>query len=333
MLAQELQTGRDAQQGIAQQATERVSRDHEADRGLRDAQVLAGGGMALDVVAVEQRVVGAAIQDQVQLPGQVVDVLNAAVHAARAIGRQSMRRVAGEKHATIAQPLDNPLIEAIGAQPVDLVRNVADDSANALVEFVGAALLLDIGVRRKLPVDAPQVVGLGVHDQLAARIGRRIEVEVTFVGKREIGTDIGDQEAITVAVAGPLHASQAAHFAVDPIARDQILEAHLTRSIAGFRGHADTLSVLGYFGYAMRPQDLGQLAVIQSLEHDLLGAVLRDVDERREAACSREFGRGQLFATHVCAGDVPGDALRGDLVRAAHLVQDLEHVALDAARA
>ena len=136
-----------------------------------------------------------------------------------------------------------------------------------------------------------------------------------------------------MAVAGPLHASQSAHFAVDPIARDQILEAHLTRSIAGFRGHADTLSVLGYFGYAMRPQDLGQVAVIQSLEHDLLGAVLRDVDERREAAFSREFGRGQLFATHVCAGDVPGDALRGDLVRAAHLVQDLEHVALDAARA
>ena len=97
-----------------------------------------------------------------------------------------MRRVAGEEHAADHEALDDALVEAVGAQPVDLVRDVADDRPDPLVERAGAPLGLDVGVRRQLPVDTPDVVRLRMDHELATGVERRVVVEVPLLGQRQL---------------------------------------------------------------------------------------------------------------------------------------------------
>ena len=65
-----------------------------------------------------------------------------------------------------------------------------------------APLGVRICLRRDLPVDAPHAVGLGMEEHLAARVPGRVEVEVPLVRERQLGADIGDQEAVVEGVAG-----------------------------------------------------------------------------------------------------------------------------------
>ena len=60
---------------------------------------------ALGLVAVQQRRVGVALDHRGQLPGEVERVLDAHVAAEAAVGRDDVRRVAGEEHAAVAEPL------------------------------------------------------------------------------------------------------------------------------------------------------------------------------------------------------------------------------------
>jgi hypothetical protein len=67
----------------------------------RVQDVLVGGARALEVVAVEQCIGRVALQHEVELPREVVDVLDSAVRAARAERRHDVRGIAGEDHAAV----------------------------------------------------------------------------------------------------------------------------------------------------------------------------------------------------------------------------------------
>ena len=242
-----------------------------------------------------------------------------------------MRRVAGEEHPANHEPLDDALVEAVGAQPVDLVRDVADDRPDPLVERAGAPLGLDVGVRRQLPVDTPDVVRLRMDHQLPTRIERRVVMEMPLLGQGQLGPDVGDQEPVGVAVAGPRHPDQLAQRAAYPVAGHHVLEAQLDLAFRGLRLHPHTVGVLRDPGDAVRPSHLAQRIGLNPRQHCLFDAVLRDVDEWAEADPLRVHGGADLFVAHVGASDVPGDAFGVDLIGATELVQHLEDVALDQA--
>ena len=60
------------------------------------------------VVAVEQALRRQPAQHQIELPGEVVGILNAAVAAARAERRHLVRGIAGEDHATVPELFQPP---------------------------------------------------------------------------------------------------------------------------------------------------------------------------------------------------------------------------------
>ena len=69
------------------------------------------GEAALVAVGVEQRGGRLAVHHQRELPHQVVGVLDAGVGAARAEGRDLVRRVADEEHATVIEAVHAPALE------------------------------------------------------------------------------------------------------------------------------------------------------------------------------------------------------------------------------
>ncbi len=332
MLAGRPQRPRQPQQHRPRPPAEPVGRHHEPDRGLGDPQVLQRGGVPLAVVGLQQLLADHPGADQRDLPREVVGVLDAAVHAARTVGRQRVRGVAREQHPPHPQPVDDPLVEPVGADPVDLVRDVADHRADPLVEPAVGALGLDVGVGRQLPVDPPDVVGLRVHHELPAGVEHRVVVEVPLLGQRQLGLDVGDQEPVLVGVPGPLHADQVAQSTPDTVAGDQVREDQVLLPQFGDDPGGDRVRVLRQAGDPVPPAQVAKRLGLDRLGEHLLDAVLGDVDERPEPLAARVLRGPDLLVAHVGPGDRPRHALLGDGPRAPDLVQHLQDVALDQAR-
>ena len=110
-----------------------------------------------------------------------------------------------------------------------------------------------------------------------------------------------------------------------------MLEAQVPRPEGRLDAHRHAVRVLLDVGDAVRPEHLGGRALLQLLEHELLDAVLRDVHERPVAERARIDLARDLLPADVGTRHRPRDALGVDVVGAAELVQDLEHVALDQA--
>ena len=144
----------------------------EVGAARRVADVLVGGRRALGVIAVEQALGRLARYDELELPRQVVDVLDAAVRAARAERRDQVRRVAGEERAAAAERAQAPALEGVDAGPLDVeARLLAQHRAQPRQDPLRLLLLLRVGVPAELEIDAPDVVGLPVQQRRLVRDG------------------------------------------------------------------------------------------------------------------------------------------------------------------
>ena len=72
---------------------------------------------ALLRIGIEQRRIRAALDDQRQLPRQIVGVLQSGVHALRADRAVDMRRIAEQEAAPGAEALGGAMMDAIGRKP------------------------------------------------------------------------------------------------------------------------------------------------------------------------------------------------------------------------
>jgi hypothetical protein len=191
------------QDRVPPRAVERRRRRHEAHRRARDSEILARRRSPLALVGVEQRVGRGAGANERKLPGEVGRVLDARVHATRTEHGHQVRRVAGEKDPPDAEPACEPLVEAVGSQPDELVRGVADEGPDSAVEGARRSLRLGVRLGRDLPVDPPLAVRLRVDEDLAAGVRRRVKVEPALVTRelRKLGAYVDDQEAVVEALA------------------------------------------------------------------------------------------------------------------------------------
>jgi dipeptidyl aminopeptidase/acylaminoacyl peptidase len=196
--------------GVARRARERVdaaaalllvARNQEVHRRARDLDVLERGGMPLVVIALEQSVAGPAVQHERQLPGRVLRVRHAGIEPARAERRDQMREVSREQDTPDAHAVDDARVKAIDRLPLDLVRPLADDRADARVEGAARFFRHEVVVGRHLPVAPERRSRAGMDQHLSARIPRGIEVEAALVRPRgQLGADVADQEAVVEGV-------------------------------------------------------------------------------------------------------------------------------------
>src|SRR6202000_2689069 len=98
---------------------------------------------ALGIVAVEQPLRRFAADDQRELPGEIVGVLDARIAAAGAARRHLMRRTPDEDDAAVAELFQPAALERIDAHPFEFEFGVvAEHGAQSRQNAVGLALEL-----------------------------------------------------------------------------------------------------------------------------------------------------------------------------------------------
>src|SRR5439155_20573603 len=156
----------------------------EIGAARRGEDVLIGGERPLAVIAVEQALRSLARQDELQFPRKIVDILDAAVRAARAERRYQVRRIADEQRATPAERMHAAALEGLDARPLDLeARVLAEHSAQPRQDPFRLFLLFRIRIPTQLEVDAPYIVGLAMQQGRLIGVERRIEPEPALGGK------------------------------------------------------------------------------------------------------------------------------------------------------
>ena len=105
-----------------------------------------------------------------------------------------MGGITQKEDLTVTQAGKQALVEAVVAQPDNLVGYVADKCPNAGIHSFRAALEIDIRAGTDLPIDAPDAVRLGMDQHGRAgmggvveeetRLGRKVEARTSAIRKR-----------------------------------------------------------------------------------------------------------------------------------------------------
>ncbi len=166
---------------------------------------------ALRLVGVEQRRVGAALHHQRELPGEVVGILQACVHALRAGRAVNMRGVAEQETAAVAEVLGSAVRDAVGREPVA-----------GLEAQIRSGLLLDRGhhlLEREVISPAKTLWQNANHSPAIFAAHREEEmkpvlpeIDVELAGLHRAGRlGVGDEERMLIGRAGEFDAAQLAH--------------------------------------------------------------------------------------------------------------------------
>ncbi len=186
--------------GAAQRVLGRRARRQEACRSARHLQVLLRGGLALGVVAVEQRIAGLALRDQRELPAEVRRILDAAVAPARAERTHHMRRIADEEHAAMPEAVEQVVAVAVRPDPHELELHVRPELlAQPRARHFGLADVGRVAVFGHLVVDAPHAVGHQVLPHAAAFVEGRIDPGPALGRQRLLEAHVADAPAVGAA--------------------------------------------------------------------------------------------------------------------------------------
>ena len=123
---------------VAQRLGPPVGRAHHPRQEVRRLDDLLDHRHAFGAVALEQPIVAAAVQDEIELPDQVPRVMQTGIHPLSTVRTVNVRRVAGDEHPSHAQLRGVPMMDAEVAAPVhrerlDLRRAPADAVSSARV--------------------------------------------------------------------------------------------------------------------------------------------------------------------------------------------------------
>ncbi|MNS71152.1 hypothetical protein D3C72_1045090 [compost metagenome] len=338
---------RQRQRRLAQQVEAARGRRHELGAAHRALGVDVEGRDALLRVRIQQRRARQALGHEGQFPGQVVGVVEARVEPAHAEDRHRVRRVAREHDAAVAVALERHRAGAVHRGPHRLPRQVAfaDGVEVALHELGhrrGLQRVFGALAGAQLVVDAPDVVGLAVHQHGRAGVPRRVEPGAALGRVVAVQLDVDDHVAAFVARAFQRQPERLAHEALAAVAGREPLAAQAVGAlgIAHVERHALAVLVLRERGELGAPADVDEprrrgVAALDLVQQVLLDVVLLQVDHRRQLLLR---GLRHLEAEHLgrlveAAPHAPRQALAHERRQRAQALDDLQAAARDAGRA
>jgi hypothetical protein len=184
------------------------------------------------LVAVEERLVGAAMPGHGQFPGEVVGVPEALVEAVGAECAEQMCRVPGEEDAADPPAPGQPVVDGVDAGVEQLVRRcgAAGPAGQCLPDAVHQQLGCDeVLARREQPVQPPHPFGQRAGGDLAGeRAGRapwRQAVQQGLAGPGEVGAQGGDGVPFHRRTAGEADVLEFADRRAGAVAADQVTAA------------------------------------------------------------------------------------------------------------
>ncbi|MCY1530736.1 hypothetical protein D9M68_659380 [compost metagenome] len=270
------------------------------------------------------------MQQQGQLPAQVVGVLDAAVAAARAEGRDQVGRIAREQHAAMAQAVQAFMAVGPDAVPGDvelhaLAQQVPDALAHARVggRFGG------VFVGTQLEVQPPGVVGHLVAPDRAAVVAARVQPGPALFRPGGVAQhDVDDDPAVLgLVIYARAQAQHGAHRAFGAVAGDHPLRLAGIGAVGRF--HLQSRRAFGLrldAGDAVQPAQLGQRLAHQRIHQEGFQVVLLQVDEAvvpHVGLVLQREGRHRLVAAQHAA-HVPAYALADHLAGHAEAVEDVQ---------
>ena len=169
---------------------------HEIGRAGGFADVLVSRRTALGVVALEQRLGRRSPQHAIELPRQILGILEPGIGAAGAERRDLMRGIAGKDHAAMDEPVHPAALELVQRDPFEIELVMAEHARDARPHILRQLFHRGIGKAIELQIDPPDVVRLLVQQRGASGMEWRIEPEPALGRKRRRHLDVGDQELI-----------------------------------------------------------------------------------------------------------------------------------------
>ena len=184
------------------------------------ADVLVGGGAALDMIALEQRFRRRSPQHAIEFPRQVLGVFQPGIGAAGAERRNLMRGIAGKDHAAMDELVHPPALEFVQRDPFEIELVMPEHARDPRPHVLRQLFDIGIGKAIELQIDPPDVIRLLVQQRGAAGMERRIEPEPALGRKLRRHLDVGDQELVLEHLAGEFRADHPAQRGFCAVAGD-----------------------------------------------------------------------------------------------------------------
>ncbi|MNS77683.1 hypothetical protein D3C72_1112680 [compost metagenome] len=278
---------RQSQHGRAHEIEGERGRRHEFRAFGAVAQVFMGGVHALVRIAVEQGLRRLALDDVGELPGEIVRIIDARVRSAHAEDGYQMGRITREQHGTVPVFFQRQRVGFIDSDPHGMPRRGFPHHGQQAVH-AGRHIFqqhgrLRILVVAQLIVDAPDIVGLLVHQHCRAGIRRRVEIREPFRRTVALQVDIDDHIAPFIAGALQFQAQRLAHDTAPAIGRHQPVRVNLVGFVG--RGNRDrgAIGAPVHAGGPRLPADIDQFRLaFGRVEQELLDMILRQVDHGRQ---------------------------------------------------
>jgi hypothetical protein len=186
-----------------------------------------------------------------------------------------------------------------------------EHGGEARLDLVAARLVLRIGMRPELEIDAPDVVGLLVQQRRLAVMEGRIEPEPAFGRKAGSHAHVDDEEAVVEGLADELEPECRSHGRARAVAGDEPVAGHAIGAVGGLDGDLGAVGVRRHGAHLVAPAhvDVGKLA--GALDQPGLDVILLQIDEGRAlvARLGQEVELGDEVGVEEDLADLPHHAL------------------------
>ena len=200
---------------------------------------------------------------------------------------------------------------------------------NTSLERLGFQSGFGVFTGRQLVVHPPDAVRLAVHEDGVAGVPVGVEEREAFGGQRQVDADVGNDEAAFVGRAFELQVQHRADAGARAIGGHQPVGPQRVRALGRVHIQRGALPVLRHGVHAVAPAQLDQRVGPHGIDQVFLQILLLQVDHGEKAVVRivwRFHAEHALTAVKRVA-EAPGQAVLGDAVRHAHLLQDLHGAA------
>ena len=320
---------RERQHRVAQQPKAPGGRRHETGAFARLVDDFAGRCHAFLAVGGQQALGRGAVDHKGQPPGQGLRVLKPGVGPAHAKNGQQVGRIAHKQHAAAAVIGQGEGAGRVHRAPVHLPRRARmaycrQLRVDALGHRFGGQRLFGCFVGRQLVVNAPDAVGLAVHQHGVAGVPGGVEKRQPFGGQGQVNADVGNHKLAFVRTALQLQRQQAADAGACTVCRHQPAGGQGVGACGGVHRQRGAAGGLGHAGHAVAPAQFDQRLGVDRVHQVFLQVLLLQVDHGEKAVVRvvRRFHAEHALAPVKRVAKAPGQPVLRHPVGHTHLLQD-----------